>query len=183
PTLLASVMERTVGPRPSFFDVVRAWWRRPESMWEAALACALAAVLIFGKYLPTVDEITRTVEQVAETTGLTGLSGALGTPGEDGHALARPFVDTYTAVRDRWHGVESSAADVSSWTRRVGADLRSGDAEALLGEIRTVLEPLGLYPGNAEDSEDVMPSSEGTLEDETTPPSDSTGTMHSGDDR
>jgi hypothetical protein len=155
-----AVLERTVGPRPSFFDVVRALWRRPEAMWEAAMACALAAVLLFGKHLPTFDQITHTMEEVSQATGLFGLDRLSDPFGEGGvPAPLQPLADTFGALQSRWQRVEASAVEASEWTRRVGNHLREGDPAALLREIRVVLEPLGLYPGNGEEADSVLPNS------------------------
>jgi hypothetical protein len=146
-----SVLARTVGRRPGFFDVVRAMWRRPEAMWEAALACAVAVMLLFGQYVPTVDEVTQRVEAASQATGLSSFDPFRGSP-----EILDPLGDALGAARSRWGHVESGAIEVSAWARRVSAALHDRDSGALLREIRLVLDPLGLYPGNGDETESVQ---------------------------
>ncbi len=42
------VIERTTGPQPGVFEVLRALWRRPEAVWEGAVACALLVAPVAG---------------------------------------------------------------------------------------------------------------------------------------
>jgi hypothetical protein len=126
-------------------------------MWEAAAACALAVVLLFGDRLPSVDDVARTAREVSQATGLTDLGGVVAGPGEDALLVLGPLRQTLGVARDGWEVLESRAVRASEWSRRVGSALESGDAGGLLREIRAVLEPLGLYPGNDEESGSVSP--------------------------
>lgn len=153
-----SVLARTVGRRPRFVEVVRAIWRRPEAMWEAALACAVAAMLLFGQYVPTVEQVTERVEAASRAAGLSSFDPLRGSASD----ILQPLRETYGVVHGRWERVEASAVQVSEWSRRVGDGLRAGDFGSLLREIRLVLEPLGLYPGNGDETDSVVPGSNGS---------------------
>lgn len=171
-----AVLARTSGRRPTFLDVVRALWRRPEAMWEAALACAVAVMLLFGQSVPTVDEVTERVQAVSQATGLSNFD-----PLQEGPEILRPLRATFLAGRDRWERFEESAVEVSEWTLRVGTSVRERDLGALLREIRLVLEPFGLYPGNGQETESVLPD----VQTNSAAPAgaDSTQTTFSGDVR
>lgn len=171
-----TVLARTSGRRPAFLDVVRALWRRPEAIWEASLACAVAVMLIFGKSVPTVDELTEHVQSVSQTAGLSDFHPFAGRA----HIL-QPVRDTFHAGRNRWTRFEEGAVEVSEWTVRVGTSVRERDMGALLREIRLALEPFGLYPGNGVETDSVLPS---VPKHDTAPAgADSTETTFSGEVR
>jgi hypothetical protein len=47
------VVARTAGPKPGVFEVLRALWRRPEAVWEGAVACALLIAPLAGEPILT----------------------------------------------------------------------------------------------------------------------------------
>ncbi|MBK8232451.1 MAG: hypothetical protein IT349_05015 [Candidatus Eisenbacteria bacterium] len=146
------ILDRTIGPRPGFLEIVRTLWRRPEAVFEAAVACALVTVLIFGRSQPDYTVMADRAEQlvseqlqkvVPERASVHGVRDVLAQTGTS--------VGDFLAPRDghlrrRVDGVYTSAVKVSSWMERAGIDLRNGDYQALLSDLRGVLGPLGLYP-------------------------------------
>lgn len=146
-SLTRVVLERTLGPRPSFADVVRALWRRPDAVWEAAMACALIGAVIFGGRLPTYHAVSTRIQEVAQAQ-VPGLAEGQAARDDQRFGVARKAAAEIAAA---WAEFEGRAEAVSAWMKRVGDDVREGDHTGLLEELRTVLEPIGLYPGEAED--------------------------------
>lgn len=143
-----AVLARTLGERPGFLEVFRALWRRPESVWEAAVACALVAAVLFGSRLPTYDAVSGRLQQVAQAQ--------VPVIGEEGPVEQLGFFTrTLQGVGEAWREVEGRAELISAWGGRVRADFERGDYPALLQEIRTVLEPIGLYPQQTPDNDET----------------------------
>lgn len=139
-----AVFARTIGPQPSFWDVVRALWRKPEAMWEAAAACALVGVLALGGALPSYDDLAERVQGMTHA-GMAGVGDIVGARSEDGDSqLFGPMREGYSAAASGASKVEGWMESTSAWSQRVGTAIERRDMTALYGELRTVLEPLGL---------------------------------------
>jgi len=146
----AEVLRRTLGPEPGFWDVLRALWRRPEAVWEAAVACALVTFILFGSAVGR-----RAAEsELPNRASLQGVGSAVGSAVvrgiDDGASRAgRVARAPYTLVRDGFDGLHGFSSHASSWMERVVTNFRTGDYEELLNDLRVVLEPIGLYPDPA----------------------------------
>lgn len=146
----AEVLRRTIGPEPAFWDVLRALWRRPEAVWEAAVACALVTFILFGSAVGR-----RAAEsELPNRASLQGVGSAVGSAVvrgiDDGASRAgRVARAPYTLVRDSFGGLHGFSSRASSWMERVVTNFRTGDYEELLSDLRVVLEPIGLYPDPA----------------------------------
>ncbi len=147
-----SVLDRTIGAQPGFFDVLRALWRRPEAVFEAAVACALITALLFGRSQPQYDEITDQAERAVseqiqrvlpERAGVHGVRDLLIHSGASVAELLAPR-DGY--IRRQADHAYDSTVKISSWMERARTDIRNGDYQALLRELEPALRPLGLYP-------------------------------------
>lgn len=141
-----AVLRQTLGPQPGFRDVLRALWRKPEAIWEAAAACAIIAVLLFGGAIPSYQEVTAKVQGAAEQAGITGVADIFATRQEPDRRRFGPVLDAYNAAHGTWNRFESWAVGASGWMRRVGEGVRTGNQADLLQQVRAVLEPMGLYP-------------------------------------
>jgi hypothetical protein len=156
------VLARTSGAKPGFVDVLRAIWRKPEAIWEAAAACALLLALVAGDRFPSYGTVSEAMQ------------GASAEVASFGEGMTSPIdketrgkaADLYQGAHHRWQRVESWAVGVSTWSEGVGEHIRSGDSAALLSDIRAVLAPLGLYPESPasgdSDGSDGSQSEEGT---------------------
>jgi predicted anti-sigma-YlaC factor YlaD len=152
--LLRRILDRTTGREPSFLEVLRALWRRPEAIWEATVVCALLTLCLFGHRLPSDaslgGRVNVAVSRLASVySPAPSASGDSSGPSEVGRALAaRPAA----VIRRGWVIVRDGCTNAENWIELVGTDLRTLDYQGLLREIRTVTEPLGLYPHPSDDS-------------------------------
>ena len=135
------VLARTIGPRPGILEVFRALWRRPEAVWEAAMACALLAAVLFGSRLPTYSAVSGRIQEVAQAQ--VPAIGETTVAGEERFGVVKR---TGRRIGWFWEQVEGRAQLVSHWGDRVREDFEQGDYPALLEELRIVLDPVGLYP-------------------------------------
>lgn len=144
------VLDRTIGPQPGFIDVVRALWRRPEAIFEAAVACALVTALLFGHAHPPYLEIKGQAEQA-----VTEQIQKIAPERAEVHGLRDALVQTSTSVsyllgpRDGYLRRQAVRAydgtvKVSAWMERAGSDLRTGDYQALMREIQGALRSFGI---------------------------------------
>lgn len=130
------VLQRTLGPEPGFFDVLRAWWRKPESLWEAAVVCGMLTFLMFGKSWSTVRDVRGRTEQViAAQVGINSADAlSSGINSTYDHALGA-FSAPARILAERWNGLRTLVVQASSSMERAGKDLRTGDYEALLRDL------------------------------------------------
>jgi hypothetical protein len=135
------VLARTIGPSPGILEVFRALWRRPEAVWEASMACALVAAVLFGSKLPTYNSVSGRIQEVAQAQ--VPAIGDATAPGEERFGVVKRAGRRIGWV---WEEVEGRAQLVSQWGERVREDFEEGDYPALLEELRIVLDPVGLYP-------------------------------------
>jgi hypothetical protein len=155
-----AVLARTVGPRPSFLEVVRAIWKSPGTLWESATACALVVAVVFGSALPSFesvsDSVSDSVREVAQSAQVPTVRwGALESSNERPSLLRR----WSSGATNAWSGIETKATTVSDWSTRTSEDIRTRDYPGLLEDIRVVLEPLGLYP-DSDEKPDLKPEVE-----------------------
>jgi hypothetical protein len=146
------VLRRTLGPEPSFWDVVRALWRRPDAVWEAAVACALVTVLLFGSSLQKLGfnsdgSGAPPMNGVTERAAFHRVGEAVVRSIDDGTTHAESVaLAPYRVISGAVARMRGFSAGTSQWMERVGGELRTGDWGGLLADLRLVLEPLGLYP-------------------------------------
>ena len=135
-----AVLERTIGPRPGILEVFRALWRRPEAVWEAAMACALVGAVLFGSRVPTYDSVSDRIQEVAQVQ----------VPGIGDTAAGENRFGTLKRATQRvgwmWGQVEGRAEQMSEWGGRARTHFEEGNYPALLEDLRFVLDPIGLYP-------------------------------------
>jgi hypothetical protein len=140
------VMRRTLPAEPGILEVLRALWRKPEAIWEAAVACAMITVFLFGHAVPRYADLSDRAKQVvvsqADIRGMsdTVAEGVAGVVGAGGRILSRPL----RVVHDGWGAFERKLIEGSAWVGRTGRDLRAGDSRALLEDFQGVLKPLGV---------------------------------------
>ncbi len=137
------VLALTSGPVPGVIQILRALWRRPEAVWEVALAGGLVVAILFGNQVPEYSSMSAWVKDAAVAQMPMG-NQVWKT--EDGKQRFGFVTDGAAQVHTTWKKVEEKAGGVSDWMQRSGEDIRTGDYTGLLDEIRVVLEPLGLYP-------------------------------------
>ncbi|MEZ4648450.1 MAG: zf-HC2 domain-containing protein [Candidatus Eisenbacteria bacterium] len=135
-----AVLARTIGPRPGILEVFRALWRRPEAVWEAAMACALVGAILFGSRVPTYDSVSDRIQEVAQVQ--------MPVISETGVSENRfgPWRRVASRVEWMWEQVEGRAEQVSDWGGRTRTHFQDGNYPALLEDLRFVLDPIGLYP-------------------------------------
>lgn len=149
------VMNLTAGPSPRFLDVVRALWRRPQTVWEATLACTLLTLLLLGDRLPEWNRLgAEHTDRVLDQAGLVdpvrsvraGLDGSLRRAGIAADVAMNGIAGAmsgFTAVR---HSLDDQALVFFDWAERARDDVRSRGCGALPRELRVVLQPSGLIP-------------------------------------
>jgi hypothetical protein len=71
PAFTLAILKKTMHPAPGVLDVLRAFWRQPEFLWEASLALALVFSLIPGRLPPALGQGARTVVPIQ--AGVRGL--------------------------------------------------------------------------------------------------------------
>lgn len=144
----AAVLRRTSGLRPSVADVLRALWARPEAMWEAALACTLVTMMLFGNTLAertpghSAGGLGQLQQAAVQSAGETiGGIGAF-VIGRGSAVLETPV----EAVRKAYDTVLRQAGSFSGWAEQTRTDLREGDWGGLLLDMRAALSRIGLDP-------------------------------------
>lgn len=177
----AAVLDRTIGPRPGFWQTVRALWSKPESIWEAAAACALLAALGLTGVVPSYEVVAERMQGLTYA-GINGVEARLNRQtlqAED--RLFEPAVGVYNEAAAAWTRLEEWVDDAQAWAARVQQDVETGNAGALYEDVQGVLKPLGL---GADRDTDSQPSRAPESESGSTQSEDPDGEPSSkGDDR
>jgi hypothetical protein len=141
------VLRKTLGPAPGFLDVLRAFWRKPEFLWEASLTCALVCTLMFGHSATKVREVAAVQPTQVTQAGVKGIADALGSGLEqlqDGLSLVS--APSVKRVERSWRKLRAWGASAELWAERLDQDLRTHDGQGLMREIEAPLQLLGLVP-------------------------------------